>query len=501
MSKKILIRNTQSPGDIVVLTALIRDLHRQYPGQFLTGVEVSRGADGIFDNNPDISPKAMFKRTEKFVARYPLIHKSNQSGKHFIWGFIEYFNSTFGTDVKLSEFRPALYVSEHEKANRPFDEPYWVFLCGGKKDFTTKLWPQTYWQQLIDMTCDKLNWVQCGTPGHYKHIPKRGIFANMIGKTGLREFITTIYHAEGVVCYMTAAMHIAAAFNKPCVVIGGGREPWWWEAYNTENRLKQMRVGMPDWEPPADDDFVSHQFLHTIGKLSCCQTHGCWKSKIESQKASSCRNVEIVEGTRTPKCKAMITPDMVAEAIAAYDDYVAAGPTTYAPIKIEPVKLTQYLFIPFDAGEAGIKWAKDILAASDRPSVIAYCGDESWPLKRLAEKYEAKCVKVADRLEALRMAAGDGDRVAWLSYGVTPAYDTWLNRLAGRDMYDKVTGRIYRTHDGHYYPGPDFFAGPTTDLDESSDSLPGIFRFLKKADFCAANGMMKLSTTPAAEVE
>ena len=36
--RKIILRNRQSPGDIVVLSAAVRDLHLTYPGQFLTDV-------------------------------------------------------------------------------------------------------------------------------------------------------------------------------------------------------------------------------------------------------------------------------------------------------------------------------------------------------------------------------------------------------------------------------------------------------------------------------
>src|SRR5580658_10110743 len=36
--RKLILNNYQSPGDIVMLTAAVRDLHRTYPGDFLTDV-------------------------------------------------------------------------------------------------------------------------------------------------------------------------------------------------------------------------------------------------------------------------------------------------------------------------------------------------------------------------------------------------------------------------------------------------------------------------------
>ena len=89
----LMIRNTQSPGDIVVLSATLRDLHIAHPGKYLTGVNVSPGAEHIFYNNPQIT--TIFRGRgrkvpgwRQFVSHYPLIKRSNQERKHFLWGFM-----------------------------------------------------------------------------------------------------------------------------------------------------------------------------------------------------------------------------------------------------------------------------------------------------------------------------------------------------------------------------------------------------------------------------
>ena len=51
--KKLILRNFQSPGDIVMLTAAVRDLHRCYPGEFLTDVRTS--CPELWENNPYLS--------------------------------------------------------------------------------------------------------------------------------------------------------------------------------------------------------------------------------------------------------------------------------------------------------------------------------------------------------------------------------------------------------------------------------------------------------------
>jgi hypothetical protein len=48
--RRLLLRNRQSPGDIVMLTAAVRDLHAQNPGRFITAVDTT--AMALWDHNP-----------------------------------------------------------------------------------------------------------------------------------------------------------------------------------------------------------------------------------------------------------------------------------------------------------------------------------------------------------------------------------------------------------------------------------------------------------------
>lgn len=443
MTANLMIRNTQSPGDIVVLSAAIRDLHIAHPGKYATAVNVSPGAEHIFFNNPNVRRIIKGRGKEpgwrQFVAHYPLIKRCNQERKHFLWGFGLDMNKRLKTNIRLTKFQPDLHISEAEARTPLIEPPYWVFLSGGKKDFRTKIWSQQYWQRVIDATRDKIRWVQCGggSSNHIEHIPKRGIHANMVAKTSLRDFMRLIYHADGVVCVVTAAMHIAAGFNKPCVVIAGGREPWWWEAYTEENRLLNMRQVDPNWTPPPGDDFMPHKFLHTMGKLSCCKDKGCWKSKLK--KSSVCKHVVNVGGQRLPKCKAMIEPEQVIDSIF---DYYRDG--------------------------AIAKRGAGVLAKKQSVFVV-------------------RCDTAADRVAALREAKAEGaDWIAWSENG------TALNDLFSFEhgiAAFAVHGRIYRTKSGGYYPHPSCFVAPTSllkDGERFTDFFAGLppeqFKSLMAAD-------------------
>ena len=52
--RKIILKLHLSPGDIVMLTAALRDIHACHPGKFLTDVRTT--ASELWDHNPLITP-------------------------------------------------------------------------------------------------------------------------------------------------------------------------------------------------------------------------------------------------------------------------------------------------------------------------------------------------------------------------------------------------------------------------------------------------------------
>jgi ADP-heptose:LPS heptosyltransferase len=265
--EKWIFENWLSPGDIVMLTAAIRDLHRAYPGRFLTDVRTSCPA--LWEHNPWLTPlKKDDPDVRSVLCHYPLIHQCNTAPYHFIHGFIEYLNDQLGLRVRPTEFKGDIHLSTEEKEQPgPVQvalgepRPYWIVAAGGKYDYTIKWWHRRRWQEVVDHFKGKLLFVQVGEKGHY-HPPLKNVL-DFRGKTSLRDLIRLVYHADGILCPVTLHMHLAAAVPLPpgrkrlrsCVVIAGGREPAHWEQY------------------------PGHHFLHTIGALDCCATGGCWKAR------------------------------------------------------------------------------------------------------------------------------------------------------------------------------------------------------------------------------
>jgi ADP-heptose:LPS heptosyltransferase len=316
--RRLILRNHQSPGDIVMLTAAIRDLHRTYPNEFITDVRTPCAP--IWENNPYITPLEEGDGVEVVDCHYPLINRSDEAPYHFIHGFTEYLNDILGVRIRPTVFRGDVHISDLEKTWFSQVEeilgdskPFWIIVAGGKQDFTIKWWSQARYQQVVDHFLRRILFVQVGEAGHV-HPPLRNVI-DLRGKTDLRQLIRLVYHAQGVLCPVTLLMHLAAAVetrpgmprSRPCVVVAGGREPPHWEAY------------------------PYHQFIHRAGALPCCDARGCWKSRVlplgdgdeKDLPQNCCSNVVAAD---LPRCMDMIT---ASDVIRAMETYFEGGAVSY----------------------------------------------------------------------------------------------------------------------------------------------------------------------------
>ena len=291
------------------MTGLIRDLVRTYPH---VQVDVKTSCRDIWRNNPYLTPIPETEPVKQLTLCYQSgIKRQNRATIHFLGEFHYNFEKQTGLRVPITEPRPDLHLSPDELVTPLVSGRYWVVVAGGKSDATVKVWSYRYWQETVDLLRSYgIQVVQLGAldKGH-QHATLTGTL-NLVGKTNLRDMIRIIGHSEGVISGVTAAMHMAAGLQKPCVTIGGGREAWWWEAYVRENR----GLGCPE------KLLVPHRYLHTIGLLSCCKDHGCWKNKVTEENGDPliCHMPVITPGQAIPRCMEMITPSHVVEAVMSY---------------------------------------------------------------------------------------------------------------------------------------------------------------------------------------
>jgi hypothetical protein len=321
--RKLILRNFQSPGDIVMLTAAVRDLHRAYPGEFVTDVRTS--CPELWWNNPYLTPLPEGENGVEVVdCHYPLIHESNQAPWHFLHGFIDFLNRRLSLAIRPTAFRGDIHLSGEEKhpvctlqALALVGKPYWIIVAGGKMDFTIKWWSTERYQQVVDHFRGRIAFVQLGAANHM-HPALDGVL-DLRGQTSLRDLVRLVYGSSGVVTPVSLLMHLAAAIDypkgdpaaRPCVVVAGGREPPHWEAY------------------------PSHQFIHTVGMLPCCGSGGCWKSRTRplgdgsEQDAPGSLCVDVVGDL--PRCMHMIEARHVIGRIESYLQGAAVGPKAVFP--------------------------------------------------------------------------------------------------------------------------------------------------------------------------
>jgi len=334
--RKIMFQNFQGPGDVVMLTAAIRDLFMKYKSEkkeFPFIVDVKTSFMDIWEGNPYVECAKgnpldeKDKDVEVFKLGYPLIHQSNQGPYHFTEAFTEEIEDKLNIRIKSRLCRGDIHIRPEEEVwgwterstwfkdyGVDPNSEYWIVDAGYKQDFTAKFWGIKKFQAIIEHYKGKIQFVQIG---HKAHIhPELSGVINLIGKTDDRQLIRLVWASGGVLTPVSLPMVLAAAvplrkgtckgkLERPCVVIAGGREPSGWQAY------------------------TNHQFIHTCGSLPCCDRGGCWTSRIkpvgdgdEKDSKNMCHNVTLDDyGDEVPFCMNMISVDDVIRRIDMYCEF------------------------------------------------------------------------------------------------------------------------------------------------------------------------------------
>lgn len=308
---KIFLKQNQSPGDILMLTAAVRDLKRNFPDFH---INCRTSAQQLWENNPYLDTSVtQFNADKVITCHYPLIHQSTQGAYHFIHGFRLYLEEQLKIKIPSGQFKVDVHLSQKEMndeyiSNIVDNKPFWIIDAGYKNDFTCKMWEYDRFQQVVNRTCDKIRWIQIGASQH-NHKSLQNVIS-LVGKTTHRQFINLMWRASGVLTPVSYPMHLSTMQwkdhdnqKRPCVVIAGSREPSVWEQY------------------------TCHQFIHNCGVLDCSKKGSCWKSRVEKLNDGSHQNnslcvypVKTKSGQMIPKCLDMISVDQVIRRIMMYID-------------------------------------------------------------------------------------------------------------------------------------------------------------------------------------
>lgn len=314
---QLLLTCWRSPGDIAAMTACVRDLSISYPDRF--EIHTGGSCPELWQYNPHVrhSWGQRLPRGMKPVRLdyHRQIADANTTKLHLLTAFHRELSDQLEIPVPVLRPRPDLHFSSGELSHPPIEPGYWLINAGGKRSLRAKVWPQSCWQELVArLTSSNLRVIQVGalSPGH-EHPTLSGAICQL-GQTNLRQLMRLVYFSAGVISSPSLLMHLAAAFEKPAVIIAGGREPYWWAAYrNSPERT---------FGPVSEKIRVPQRFLHTMGDLDCCQDSGCWKTSVTttSTSPSDCSYpVDFGNATVAPKCLSMITAADVASAVLSYN--------------------------------------------------------------------------------------------------------------------------------------------------------------------------------------
>jgi len=289
--RKVILVQDQSPGDILTMTRALADLKGTYPHWH---IDVRSPCMEIFENCPHLTPlDDSDPEVETFSIRYDDINISGWNGLHFADAFKNDMERKLKCRIKKTGIRPELWISDEEKGwiNQVETEfgwkgPFWLLNAGRKQDNELKQYHK--WQEVVDI----LNWrfygrvkiVQIGHEAHI-HPQLRGVL-NLVGQTDTRQLIRLAWHADGTIGPLSFQFVIAAALEKPAVVLAAGKEGVRWHLYPN----------------------IRH--ISTNGALECCKWDGCWLGG----ELGKCKNQ--VNGV--PRCFEIIRPYQIADGVCQY---------------------------------------------------------------------------------------------------------------------------------------------------------------------------------------
>ena len=222
-ASKTLIRYYASLGDTVCLTAVIREYKNKYPQEELY---VASYSPGIFYYNRHIENTLEMVRTNKFTKIFDLKWKAfpETRARHitdnlaYQMGLHDFYESQRSPEISICKYEQEIF---ERKFILPVSQPVVVFAPYSL--WASRNWIDNRWRIVGRHLIQKYNAyiIQVGTTND----PYLGIGNNWLGLTDIRMLSVLLSKAEFVVSVDTAIPHIAAAFNKPSIVLFGPVNP------------------------------------------------------------------------------------------------------------------------------------------------------------------------------------------------------------------------------------------------------------------------------------
>lgn len=287
-----------APGDTVGVSAFVRDYTTAFPDSRLS-VNSCR-ADEIFAHDDRVT--RIPPQTTPITLRYrPTIDAARTDpNRRYMYAAHDSFETVTGVRLPRGSAKPSLILSRDERTP-PRQQPYAVVAGGSKADIATKQSPPELFREVVAKT-QHLNWVQVGRTDGVRIKDRQWLIpytANLLGKTSVRELMRLIAHASVVLCHTSLPMLLAAAFDVPCIVVGGGRES------------------------PSLFTGLGVTYLDTLGQLDCCKLQACkalypiqTHSEVPYPSGTVCSDPVQTENVWIGRCMTLYTADQIVSALS-----------------------------------------------------------------------------------------------------------------------------------------------------------------------------------------
>lgn len=218
MKERILFSTNNHLGDVVICTSVIFNLKKEFP-QLEVGFETNY--KDVFKNNPFVDFFEDDGNCKKIKLQYvPFSQKIGNGGlltDAFNVNCMRILNKKFPIVKNVFD----VYLTDEEKENKYGD--YWIINANCQTCSETKAYP---WYQEIVNARKNIQFIQIGGK------EQRDIQQELTGvidlrqKTSIRELISLVSNAKGIISPPSAITHIASAFdNVKNIVLSGAREP------------------------------------------------------------------------------------------------------------------------------------------------------------------------------------------------------------------------------------------------------------------------------------
>ena len=288
----------------LLLTTVVRDLRAVLPEE--RSIHITTSCPEVWADNPHVSAARPAPDDQVLAVPYGQASRSLATGgsyrKHaLMWG-VEYAAKDLDLDITCTDPKPDLYLSDDEFTNPPnglSSGKYWLFSLDTKASDTSYQWPDERWQEIVNALIAK----DVPTYAHKSHqeafhSPKLAGVGENAQPLFIRDLMRLVKHSCGVVTYPGVVMHLAAAFEKECLVIGGP-EPKAWNAYERNHH---------SFGDLASAITRPHNYIHPTDLLSCSRAEGCGAYSLES--CQSVKNITLTDITsaQVAECQEKVKP-------------------------------------------------------------------------------------------------------------------------------------------------------------------------------------------------